>query len=124
MDALELRSLLSAQRWDSMSAITASKLSEERATALHYYQGDLSKYMPAPAGRSKAVSMDVSDTIEGIRHARAPFPRRVQMPNSNFQNAEPETWFELGRDWFDSADHGRNGNWGARRSRVSPNMFN
>ena len=66
MSELELRDLLTAQRWDSMSAITASKLSEERATSLDYYQGDMSKYMPAPAGRSKAVSMDTSDTIEGM----------------------------------------------------------
>src|SRR6202048_3770071 len=51
MSALELRDLLTAHRWDSMSAITASKLSEERATSLDYYQGDMSKYMPAPAGR-------------------------------------------------------------------------
>ena len=64
MSELELRDLLTAQRWDSMSAMTASKLSEERATSLDYYQGDMSKYMPAPAGRSKAVSMDTSDTIE------------------------------------------------------------
>jgi hypothetical protein len=66
ISALELRDLLTAQRWDSMSAITASKLSEERATSLDYYQGDMSKYMAAPAGRSKAVSMDTSDTIEGM----------------------------------------------------------
>jgi hypothetical protein len=66
MSAQELRDLLTAQRWDSMSAITASKLSEERATALDYYQGDMSKNMPAPDGRSKAVSMDTSDTVEGM----------------------------------------------------------
>ena len=65
MSELELRGLLTAQRWDSMSAITASKFSEERATSFDYYQGDMSKYMPAPDGRSKAVSMDTSDTIEG-----------------------------------------------------------
>jgi hypothetical protein len=66
MSALELRAILTAQRWDSMSAITASKLSEERATSLDYYQGDMSKYLPAIDGRSKAVSMDTSDTIEGM----------------------------------------------------------
>jgi hypothetical protein len=62
----ELRALLTAERWDAMSAITASKLSEERSTALNYYQGDMSKTMPAPDGRSKAVSYDVADTIEGL----------------------------------------------------------
>jgi hypothetical protein len=66
MDAIELRSLLTAQRWDSMSAITASKLSEERALSLDYYQGDMSRNMPAADGRSKAVSLDTSDTIEGM----------------------------------------------------------
>src|SRR5260370_40928778 len=66
MSALSLRALLVAERWDAMSAITASKLSEERATALDYYQGDMSKSMPAPDGRSKAVSSDTADTIEGL----------------------------------------------------------
>jgi hypothetical protein len=66
MSALSLRALLVAERWDAMSAITASKLSEERATALNYYQGDMSVSMPAPEGRSKAVSTDTSDTIEGL----------------------------------------------------------
>jgi hypothetical protein len=66
MSAIDLRALLQAERTDAMSAITASKLSEERATALDYYQGDMSKSMPAPDGRSKAVSTDTSDTIEGL----------------------------------------------------------
>src|SRR6266851_8016484 len=66
MSPLSLRALLVAERWDAMSAITASKLSEERATALNYYQGDMSVSMPAPDGRSKAVSTDTSDTIEGL----------------------------------------------------------
>src|SRR5690349_10468272 len=69
MTALELRALLAAQRTDAMSAISASKLSEERATALDYYQGDMAKSMPAPDGRSKAVSTDVADTIEGLMPA-------------------------------------------------------
>jgi hypothetical protein len=66
MSALDIRALLNAERTDAMSAITASKLAEQRATALDYYQGDMSKYMPAPDGRSKAVSTDTSDTIEGL----------------------------------------------------------
>jgi hypothetical protein len=66
MSAIDLRALLNAERTDAMSAITASKLAEKRATALDYYQGDMSKYMPAPDGRSKAVSTDTSDTIEGL----------------------------------------------------------
>src|SRR5947208_12431532 len=66
MTPLELRAILTAHRSDSMSAIVASKLAEERSTALDYYQGDMSKTMPAPPGRSKAVSTDTSDTIEGL----------------------------------------------------------
>ena len=46
--------------------MSASKLSEERAAALDYYLGDMSRDMPAPDGRSKAVSTDVSDTVEGL----------------------------------------------------------
>jgi hypothetical protein len=69
MTALDLRVLLVAQRADAMSAIAASKLSEERSTALDYYQGEMAKSMPAPDGRSKAVSTDVADTIEGLMPA-------------------------------------------------------
>jgi hypothetical protein len=62
----DLRALLAAQKADAMSAIAASKLSSERTNALDYYMGDMSKDMPAPAGRSSAVSTDVSDTVEGM----------------------------------------------------------
>jgi hypothetical protein len=69
MTEQELRAILAAHRTDSMSAIVASKLAEERATALDYYQGDMSRTMPAAPGRSKAVSTDTSDTIEGLMPA-------------------------------------------------------
>ena len=62
MPLIDLKALLSAER----TARTASKLSDERASALSYYMGDMSKDMPAPEGRSKAVSFDVADTIEGL----------------------------------------------------------
>src|SRR5215470_1102445 len=62
----ELKALLAAERYSALSAMTASKLSDERATALNYYYGDMSKDMPAPEGRSRAVSTDVADTIEGL----------------------------------------------------------
>jgi hypothetical protein len=62
----ELKALLAAERYNALSAMAASKLSDERATALNYYLGDMSKDMPAPAGRSKAVSSDVADTVEGL----------------------------------------------------------
>jgi hypothetical protein len=69
MTGLELRAILTAHRTDSMSAIVASKLAEERATALDYYYGDMSKTTPAADGRSKAVSTDTSDTVEGLMPA-------------------------------------------------------
>jgi hypothetical protein len=34
--------------------------------ALDYYLGDMTTDMPAPADRSKAVSSDVADTVEGL----------------------------------------------------------
>jgi hypothetical protein len=66
MSTGDLKALLSAERYDALSAMAASKLSDERASALNYYMGNMSKDMPAPDGRSKAVSSDVADTIEGL----------------------------------------------------------
>src|SRR6516165_6345466 len=66
MSAGDLKALLSAERYDALSAMAASKLSDERASALNYYMGNMSKDMPAPDGRSKAVSSDVADTFEGL----------------------------------------------------------
>ena len=66
MSAIDLKALLAAERTDALAAMAASKLSDERASALNYYMGDMSKDMPAPDGRSKAVSSDVADTIEGL----------------------------------------------------------
>jgi hypothetical protein len=66
MSAIDLKALLSAERYDALSAMAASKLSDERASALNYYMGNMAKDMPAPDGRSKAVSSDVADTVEGL----------------------------------------------------------
>src|SRR3977135_870690 len=66
MSDADLRALLAAEKADALSAMAASKLSEERAAALDYYMGDMSRDMPAPEGRSRAVSSDVADTIEGL----------------------------------------------------------
>lgn len=62
----ELTAMLSAERADALSAENASKLSSERAKAMDYYLGDMAKDMPAPADRSKAVSTDVADVVEGL----------------------------------------------------------
>jgi hypothetical protein len=42
------------------------QLSEDRAKAMNYYNGDMNEDMPAAEGRSRAVSSDVADTIEGL----------------------------------------------------------
>jgi hypothetical protein len=62
----ELKALLAAARADALGAAEASKLSGERADAMDYYLGDMSKDMPHADGRSGAVSTDVADTIEGL----------------------------------------------------------
>lgn len=66
MSDTELTAMLSAERADALSAENASKLSSERAKAMDYYLGDMAKDMPAPADRSKAVSTDVADVVEGL----------------------------------------------------------
>lgn len=62
----ELKGILASERSDAMAAIEASKLSSDRSDAMDYYLGDMSKDMPAPDGRSSAVSTDVADAIEGL----------------------------------------------------------
>lgn len=61
-----LKALLAAQKLDALSTDQASTLTSERTDAVNYYMGDMSKDMPATEGRSKAVSTDVADTIEGM----------------------------------------------------------
>lgn len=61
-----LKALLSSEKAAAMSAMQSAKLSTEREDAMLYYLGDMSKDMPAPDGRSRAVSTDVADTIEGL----------------------------------------------------------
>ena len=66
MSCADLKALLAAEKADTLSAMSASKLSSERTDAMDYYFGDVSKDMPAADGRSRAVSTDVADTIEGL----------------------------------------------------------
>jgi len=63
---LEVETLVRSEKLDALAAVQSSKLSAERAQALDYYRGDVSADMPAIEGRSQAVSMDVSDTVEGL----------------------------------------------------------
>jgi hypothetical protein len=62
----DLKALLQAEKSDAMASNTASRLSEERQKAMDYYMSDVSEDLPAPEGRSSAVSSDVADTIEGM----------------------------------------------------------
>jgi hypothetical protein len=62
----ELKALLESQKADALSAIQSSTLSSEREDAMDYYLGNMAKDMPTQDGRSKAVSSDVSDTVEGL----------------------------------------------------------
>lgn len=66
MSAAELKTLLTSSRNSALSAMQASKLSSERSDAMAYYMGDVSADLPVPDGRSRAVSTDVSDTIESL----------------------------------------------------------
>ncbi len=66
MTPSSLSAMLQSQHADALAAISASKLSGQRSDAMDYYYSDMTKDMPAPEGRSQAVSSDVSDTVEGI----------------------------------------------------------
>jgi DNA-binding PadR family transcriptional regulator len=66
MTAAELQPLLAAQKADALAAISAAQLAQDRADAMDYYLGNMDKDMPAQQGRSRAVSTDVADTVEGL----------------------------------------------------------
>jgi hypothetical protein len=66
MSNADLKSMLAAEKADALAAISAARLAEERADAMDYYLGHMRKDMPAQDGRSRAVSTDVADTIEGL----------------------------------------------------------
>jgi hypothetical protein len=66
MTTLDIQTMVAAEKANALAAITAAQLMEERATAMAYYLGDMSQDMPTQDGRSKAVSTDVADTIEGL----------------------------------------------------------
>ena len=65
MSALALKAMLNAERASSLGGNINSDLSSERTKAMEYYNGEMTD-MPSAEGRSKAVSTDVADTIEGL----------------------------------------------------------
>jgi hypothetical protein len=66
MKASDLKAMLASEKADALAAISAARLAEERSDAMDYYLGNMTKDMPAQDGRSRAVSTDVADTIEGL----------------------------------------------------------
>ncbi len=66
MSTSDLKAMLSAEKADALAAISAAQLAEERSDAMDYYLGHMNKDMPPQEGRSRAVSTDVADTIEGL----------------------------------------------------------
>jgi len=66
MELTALQPMLAAQKADALSAMNAAELSTERQTAMDYYLGNMSRDMPAQEGRSRAVSTDVQDAVEGL----------------------------------------------------------
>lgn len=66
MSISEVKAMLASEKASALAAMSAARLAEERADAMDYYLGDMRKDMPAQDGRSRAVSTDVADTIEGL----------------------------------------------------------
>ena len=66
MSVLDVKVMLASERASALAAITAAQLAEDRSDAMDYYLGNMEKDMPAQDGRSRAVSTDVADTIEGL----------------------------------------------------------
>ncbi len=66
MQTRDVQALVNSARTDSLAAMSAINLSEERARAMDYYLGEMRQDMPAEPGRSEAVSTDVADVIEGM----------------------------------------------------------
>ena len=73
MSTSDLKAMIAAEKADALAAISAAQLAQERADAMDYYLGHMAKDMPAQEGRSRAVSTDVADTIEGLMPLRADF---------------------------------------------------
>jgi hypothetical protein len=66
MSTSDLKAMLASEKANALAANSAARLAEERADAMDYYLGDMNKDMPPQDGRSRAVSTDVADTIEGL----------------------------------------------------------
>jgi hypothetical protein len=66
LDSGALKAIISAEKKAALAAWSDGTLSQERSDAMDYYYGRMDRDMPAQEGRSKAVSTDVADTVEGL----------------------------------------------------------
>ncbi|HEX2747702.1 MAG TPA: hypothetical protein VHM91_06870 [Verrucomicrobiales bacterium] len=66
MSSQELESTIAGERAAAQAAFSDAKLGTERSAAMDYYYGRMQTDMPTEEGRSKAVSTDVADTVEGL----------------------------------------------------------
>src|ERR1700744_1256382 len=73
MSTADVKAMIAAEKSDALASFSAAELAEERADAMDYYFGHMQKDMPAQDGRSRAVSTDVADTIEGLMPLRVDF---------------------------------------------------
>lgn len=64
--ALDLLSLCREEMRRAVGFEQDAELRDAREMALRYFKGDVSKEIPSLANRSKAVSSDVSDAVEGL----------------------------------------------------------
>jgi len=66
LTSTEIKAMLASQKADALASMSAAQLAQERSRAMDYYLGRMDNDMPAQDGRSKAVSTDVADSIEGL----------------------------------------------------------
>jgi hypothetical protein len=65
MDELEIKALVTAARSSALGGEESSELTGEREKALKYYNGEMPDMVPPP-GRSRAISNDVLEVVEGM----------------------------------------------------------
>ncbi len=66
MDHSTLKSILAAEKASALGGSQGSELAHQRALAMDYYLGEMDADTPVHQGRSRAVSTDVADTVDGI----------------------------------------------------------
>lgn len=62
----DIRVMVNAAKTDALAAMSQAQLAQDRARAMEYYLGRMDNDMPVEDGRSRAVSKDVANVIEGM----------------------------------------------------------